>query len=88
MASNNIIYGMFTQKGHVSEVKPSVEEEPRMMRQMSFRPEGLNHDTTVLIECDMASSLVFEVRMWIDVRKQGELYFATNFGYELDAIND
>ena len=37
------IYGKFTQKGIVSEVKPSAVEEARMMRQMSFLPEGLRN---------------------------------------------
>lgn len=29
------IYGKFTQKGIVSEVKPSADQEPRMMRQLN-----------------------------------------------------
>ena len=82
------IYGKFTQKGHVSEVKPSADEEARMMRQMTFLPEGLKNESTVLVEKDEAAGIVLDVRMWIEVRKAGEVWFVESFGYELNAIND
>ena len=77
------IYGKFTQKGLVSEVKPSADQEPRMMRQMTFLPEGLRNESTVLVNKDEAVGIVLDVRMWIEVRKSGELLFAESFGYEL-----
>ena len=78
------IYGKFTQKGIVTEVKPSADEEPRMMRQMSFLPEGLKNESTVLVDKDEAAGIVLDVRMWIDVRKAGEVWFVESFGYELN----
>ena len=83
MAETSKIYGQFTQKGHVSEVKPNAEEEPRMMRQMSFLPEGLRNETTVLVDKDEAAGIVLDVRMWVEVRKAGEVWFVESFGYEL-----
>ncbi len=83
MAETTTIYGKFTQKGIVSEVKPSADEEARMMRQMSFLPEGLKNESTVLVNKDEAVGIVLDVRMWVEVRKSGELLFAENFGYEL-----
>ncbi len=77
------IYGKFTQKGIVTEVKPSADEEPRMMRQMSFLPEGLKNESTVLVDKDEAVGIVLDVRMWIEVRKAGEVWFVESFGYEL-----
>ena len=77
------IYGKFTQKGIVSEVKPSADEEPRMMRQMTFLPEGLQNESTVLVGKDEAVGIVLDVRMWIEVRKAGEVWFVESFGYEL-----
>ena len=78
------IYGKFTQKGIVSEVKPSAVEEARMMRQMSFLPEGLRNESTVLVGKDEAAGIVLDVRMWIEVRKAGEVWFVKSFGYELN----
>ena len=78
------IYGKFTQKGIVSEVKPSADQEPRMMRQMSFLPEGLQNESTVLVNQDEAAGIVLDVRMWIEVRKAGEVWFVESFGYELE----
>ena len=78
------IYGKFTQKGIVSEVKPSAVEEARMMRQMSFLPEGLRNESTVLVGKDEAAGIVLDVRMWIEVRKAGEVWFVKSFGYELE----
>ncbi len=78
------IYGKFTQKGIVSEVKPSADEEPRMMRQMSFLPEGLRNESTVLVNQNEAAGIVLDVRMWIEVRKAGEVWFVESFGYELE----
>ena len=78
------IYGKFTQKGIVTEVKPSADEEPRMMRQMSFLPEGLKNESTVLVDKDEAVGIVLDVRMWIEVRKAGEVWFVESFGYELE----
>jgi len=78
------IYGKFTQKGIVSEVKPSVGEEARMMRQMSFLPEGLKNESTVLVNQNEAAGIVLDVRMWIEVRKAGEVWFVESFGYELE----
>ena len=83
MAETSKIYGKFTQKGIVTEVKPSADEEARMMRQMSFLPEGLKNESTVLVNKDEAAGIVLDVRMWIEVRKSGELLFAESFGYEL-----
>ena len=82
MAETSKIYGQFTQKGIVSEVKPSADEEARMMRQMLFLPEGLKNESTVLIDQDEAAGIVLDVRMWVEVRKSGELLFAESFGYE------
>ena len=83
-----IIYGQFTQKGIVSEVKPSADEEARMMRQMAFLPEGLQNESTVLVNQNEAAGIVLDVRMWIEVVKRGDLYFLVSFGYELNVIND
>ena len=83
MAETSKIYGKFTQKGIVSEVKPSADEEARMMRQMLFLPEGLRNESTVLVDKDESAGIVLDVRMWIEVRKSGELLFAESFGYEL-----
>ena len=83
MAETSKIYGKFTQKGHVSEVKPSADEEARMMRQMSFLPEGLKNESTVLVDKDEATGIVLDVRMWVEVRKAGEVWFVESFGYEL-----
>ena len=83
-----IIYGQFTQKGIVSEVKPSADEEARMMRQMSFQPEGLRNESTVLVDNVEATGIVLDIRMWIEVRKAGEVWFLVNFGYELNVVND
>ena len=77
------IYGKFTQVGPVSEVKPSADEEARMMRQMSFLPEGLRNESTVLVDRNEAAGIVLDVRMWVEVRKSGDLLFAESFGYEL-----
>ena len=77
------IYGKFTQVGPVSEVKPSADEEARMMRQMSFLPEGLRNESTVLVDKNEAAGIALDVRMWIEVRKSGDLLFAESFGYEL-----
>ena len=77
------IYGKFTQKGIVSEVKPSADEEPRMMRQMTFLPEGLQNESTVLVDKNEAAGFALDVRMWVEVRKAGDLLFAESFGYEL-----
>lgn len=84
MAETSKIYGKFTQKGHVSEVKPSADEEARMMRQMTFLPEGLKSESTVLVEKDEAAGIVLDVRMWIEVRKAGDVWFVESFGYELE----
>jgi hypothetical protein len=83
MAETTTIYGKFTQKGIVSEVKPSADEEARMMRQMLFLPEGLRNESTVFVDKDEATGIVLDVRMWVEVRKSGELLFAESFGYEL-----
>ena len=83
MAETCKIYGQFTQKGIVSEVKPSADEEARMMRQMLFLPEGLKNESTVLVNKDEAAGIVLVVRMWIEVRKAGEVWFVESFGYEL-----
>ena len=77
------IYGKFNQKGIVSEVKPSADEEARMMRQMLFLPEGLKNESTVLVDKDEAAGIVLDVRMWIEVRKACEVWFVGNFGYVL-----
>ena len=88
MAETSKIYGQFTQKGLVSEVKPSADEEARMMRQMSFLPEGLKNESTVLVDKGEAAGIVLDVRMWIEVVDRGDLYFLVSFGYELNVIND
>ncbi len=77
------IYGKFTQKGIVSEVKPSADQEPRMMRQMTFLPEGLKNESTILVNQDEAAGIVLDVRMWVEVRKAGDVWFVESFGYEL-----
>ena len=78
------IYGKFTQKGIVTEVKPSADKEARMMRQMLFLPEGLRNESTVLVNKDEAAGIVLDVRMWIEVRKAGDVWFVESFGYELE----
>ena len=83
MAETSKIYGQFTQKGIVSEVKPSADEEARMMRQMTFLPEGLRNESTVLVDNVEAAGIVLDVRMWIEVRKAGDVWFVESFGYEL-----
>lgn len=82
------IYGKFTQKGIVAEVKPSADEEPRMMRQMSFLPEGLKNESTVLVDKDEAAGIVLDVRMWIEVRKACEVWFVESFGYDININNE
>ena len=88
MAESSKIYGKFTQKGIVTEVKPSADEEPRMMRQMSFLPEGLKNESTVLVDKDEAVGIVLDVRMWIEVRKVGEVWFVESFGYDININNE
>lgn len=82
------IYGKFTQKGIVAEVKPNAVEEARMMRQMSFLPEGLQNESTVLVDKDKAVGIVLDVRMWIEVRKVGEVWFVESFGYDININNE
>ena len=82
------IYGKFTQKGIVTEVKPSADEEARMMRQMSFLPEGLKNESTVLVDKDEAAGIVLDVRMWIEVVKRGEVWFVESFGYDININNE
>jgi len=82
------IYGKFTQNGIVTEVKPSADEEARMMRQMSFLPEGLKNESTVLVDKDKAVGIVLDVRMWIEVRKVGEVWFVESFGYDININNE
>ena len=82
------IYGKFTQKGLVSEVKPSADQEPRMMRQMSFLPEGLQNESTVLVNQNEAAGIVLDVRMWIEVRKAGDVWFVESFGYDININNE
>lgn len=82
------IYGKFTQKGIVSEVKPSADQEPRMMRQMTFLPEGLQNESTVLVNQDEAAGIVLDVRMWIEVRKAGDVWFVESFGYDININNE
>lgn len=77
------ICGKFTQVGPVSEVKPRADQEPRMMRQMHFLPEGLKNESTVLVDNVESAGIVLDVRMWIEVRKAGEVWFVESFGYEL-----
>ena len=77
------IYGQFTQAGPVTEVKPSADEEARMMRQMTFLPEGLRNPSLILVNRNEATGIVLDVRMWVEVRKSGDLLFAESFGYEL-----
>ena len=80
MASEKI-YGKFTQKGIVAEVKPSAEEEARMMRQMTFLPEGLKNEMTVIVDLNKASQIVLDLPMVIETQKRNELYFLTHFEY-------
>ena len=82
------IYGKFTQKGIVTEVKPSADQEPRMMRQMFFLPEGLQNESTVLVNQNEAAGIVLDVRMWIEVRKVGEVWFVESFGYDININNE
>ena len=81
MAETTTIYGKFTQKGIVSEVKPNADEEARMMRQMSFRPDGLKNEMTVIVTLHMATQIVLDVPMAIEAQKRNELYFLTHFEY-------
>lgn len=79
--ANEKIYGKFTQKGIVSEIKTSAEEDTRMTRQMSFRPDGLKNEMTVIVSLHMATQIVLDVPMAIDVQKKNDLYFLTHFEY-------
>ena len=88
MAETSKIYGKFTQVEHVTEVKPSADEETRMMRQMLFLPEGLKNESTVLVDKDEAAGIVLDVRMWIEVRKAGEVWFVESFGYDINVIKE
>ena len=88
MAETSKIYGKFTQVGHVTEVKPSADEETRMMRQMLFLPEGLKNESSVLVDKDEAAGIVLDVRMWIEVRKAGEVWFVESFGYDINVIKE
>ena len=80
MASEKI-YGKFTQKGIVSEIKSSAEEDTRMMRQMSFLPDGLKNEMTVIVSLHTATQIVLDVPMAIEAQKRNELYFLTHFEY-------
>lgn len=80
MASERI-YGKFTQKGIVSEIKSSAEEDTRMMRQMSFLPEGLKNEMTVIVSLQMATQIVLDVPIAIEAQKKNDLYFLTQFEY-------
>ncbi len=87
MQNVNTIYGKFTTRGPLSEVKPSREEDARMMRQMTFLPEGLKNETLILMDDTLAKTVLLDERVWVEVRKEGELWFAERFGFELK-IND
>jgi len=80
MASETI-YGKFTQKGIVSEIKSSPEEDTRMMRQMSFLPDGLKNEMTVIVTLHTATQIVLDVPMAIEAQKKNDLYFLTHFEY-------
>ena len=80
MASETI-YGKFTQKGIVSEIKSSPEEDTRMMRQMSFLPDGLKNEMTVIVSLHTATQIVLDVPMAIEAQKKNDLYFLTHFEY-------
>ena len=82
--SNSVLSGCFTQMGHVCEVKPSAEEEPRMMLQMYFRPEGKKKEITVLLERKDSTLIIFDEPTLLNVRKQGNLYLVTSLKYDLD----
>ncbi len=83
MNNINTIYGHFTQSGPLCEVKPSAEEEARMMREMTFLPEGLKNETMILMDDVEAETVLLDERVWVEVRKEGDLWFAESFGYEL-----
>jgi hypothetical protein len=80
MASEKI-YGKFTQKGIVSEIRSSAEEDTRMMRQMSFLPDGLKNEMTVIVSLHTATQIVLDVPMAIEAQKKNDLYFLTRFEY-------
>ena len=80
MASEKI-YGKFTQKGIVSEIRSSAEEDTRMMRQMSFLPDGLKNEMTVIVTLHTATQIVLDVPMAIEAQKRNDLYFLTHFEY-------
>ena len=80
MASEKI-YGKFTQKGIVSEIRSSAEEDTRMMRQMSFLPDGLKNEMTVIVSLHTATQIVLDVPMAIEAQKTNDLYFLTHFEY-------
>ena len=80
MASEKI-YGKFTQKGIVSEIRSSAEEDTRMMRQMSFLPDGLKNEMTVIVSLHTATQIVLDVPMAIEAQKKNALYFLTHFEY-------
>ena len=80
MASEKI-YGKFTQKGIVSEIRSSAEEDTRMMRQMSFLPDGLKNEMTVIVSLHTATQIVLDVPMAIEAQKKNGLYFLTHFEY-------
>ena len=75
------IYGKFTQKGIVSEIRSSAEEDTRMMRQMSFLPDGLKNEMTVIVSLHTATQIVLDVPMAIEAQKKNDLYFLTHFEY-------
>lgn len=80
MASEKI-YGKFTQKGIVSEIRSSAKEDTRMMRQMSFLPDGLKNEMTVIVSLHTATQIVLDVPMAIEAQKKNDLYFLTHFEY-------
>lgn len=80
MASETI-YGKFTQKGIVSEIRSSAKEDTRMMRQMSFLPDGLKNEMTVIVSLHTATQIVLDVPMAIEAQKKNDLYFLTHFEY-------
>ena len=80
MASEKI-YGKFTQKGIVSEIRSSAKEDTRMMRQMSFLPDGLKNEMTVIVSLHTATQIVLDVPIAIEAQKKNDLYFLTHFEY-------
>jgi hypothetical protein len=48
---------------------------------MSFLPDGLKNEMTVIVSLHTATQIVLDVPMAIEAQKKNDLYFLTHFEY-------